>query len=348
MATTELANTAEWTPELKAEMAAMTSTQRAAVLMLLVGEEQAAEIVKYLSPKEVQALGGAMVQAASLSQNAVNVVLDEFVEMLKKQTSLSLGNNDYVEKVMRLALGDDKANSVLNRIMPGQGTKGLDILSWMDPRSIAEMIKGEHPQVIAIILSLLENSTAADVMIYLPTDVRPEVVQRIASLDTVQPAAMQELEAIMKQQFSKSASNASSSFGGLTAAAGIMNFTKTEVEAAIMNGLEELDPVLMQKIQDLMFTFENLATVDNKGIQVLMRAVEPDMLMIAMKGASDVVKDRFFDNMSERARGMFRDDMEAKGPVRMADVEEAQKKIMRMARKLSDAGELMLGGADFV
>ena len=126
-----------WTPELKAEMAAMTSTQRAAVLMLLLGEEQAAEIVKYLSPKEVQALGGAMVQAASLSQNAVNVVLDEFVEMLKKQTSLSLGNNDYVEKVMRLALGDDKANSVLNRIMPGQGTKGLDILSWMDPRSIA-------------------------------------------------------------------------------------------------------------------------------------------------------------------------------------------------------------------
>ena len=348
MATTELANTSEWTPELKAEMAAMTSTQRAAVLMLLLGEEQAAEIVKYLSPKEVQALGGAMVQAASLSQNAVNVVLDEFVEMLKKQTSLSLGNNDYVEKVMRLALGDDKANSVLNRIMPGQGTKGLDILSWMDPRSIAEMIKGEHPQVIAIILSLLENSTAADVMIYLPTDVRPEVVQRIASLDTVQPAAMQELEAIMKQQFSKSASNASSSFGGLSAAAGIMNFTKTEVEAAIMNGLEELDPVLMQKIQDLMFTFENLATVDNKGIQVLMRAVEPDMLMIAMKGASDVVKDRFFDNMSERARGMFRDDMEAKGPVRMADVEEAQKKIMRMARKLSDAGELMLGGADFV
>ena len=142
MATTELANTSEWTPELKAEMAAMTSTQRAAVLTLLLGEEQAAEIVKYLSPKEVQALGGAMVQAASLSQNAVNVVLDEFVEMLKKQTSLSLGNNDYVEKVMRLALGDDKANSVLNRIMPGQGTKGLDILSWMDPRSIAEMIKG--------------------------------------------------------------------------------------------------------------------------------------------------------------------------------------------------------------
>ena len=348
MATNDLVDRSQWAPELQAEMEAMTSTQRAAVLMLLLGEEQAAEIVKYLSPKEVQALGGAMVQAASLSQNAVNVVLDEFVDMLKKQTSLSLGNNDYVEKVMRLALGDDKANSVLNRIMPGQGTKGLDILSWMDPRSIAEMIKGEHPQVIAIILSLLEPATAADVMVYLPAEVRPEVIQRIASLDTVQPAAMIELEAIMKQQFSKSASNASSSFSGLAAAAGIMNFTKTEVEGAIMNGLEDLDPVLMQKIQDLMFTFENLTTVDNKGIQVLMRAVEPEMLMTALKGASDTVKDRFFDNMSERARGMFKDDMEAKGPVRMADVEEAQKKIMRMARKLSDSGELMLGGADFV
>jgi flagellar motor switch protein FliG len=341
-------DTIEWTPELRAEMAEMTSTQRAAVLMLLLGEEQAAEIIKYLSPKEVQALGGAMVKAASLSQNAVNVVLDEFVEMLKKQTSLSLGNSDYVEKVMRLALGDDKANSVLNRIMPGQGTKGLDILSWMDPRSIAEMIRGEHPQVIAIILSLLETPIAADVMVFLPPDIRPEVVQRIASLDTVQPAAMMELESIMKQQFSKSASNASSSFGGLAAAASIMNSTKTEIETSIMNGLETLDPVLMQKIQDMMFTFENLVSVDNKGIQVLMRAVEPDMLMTALKGASDACKDRFFDNMSERARGMFKDDMEAKGPVRMAEVEETQKKIMRIARKLSDAGELMLGGADFV
>jgi len=179
-------------------------------------------------------------------------------------------------------------------------------------------------------------------------DVRPEVIQRVASLDTVQPSAMAELEAIMKQQFSKSASAQSSSFGGVQAAAKIMNLTKTALEASIMSGLNELDPELMLKIQDNMFTFENLVSVDNKGIQVLMRAVEPDMLMMALKGASDGCKDRFFDNMSERARGMFRDDMEAKGPQRMADVEEAQKKIMRMARKLSDSGELILGGADFV
>ncbi|MEY2657548.1 MAG: flagellar motor switch protein FliG [Limnohabitans sp.] len=337
-----------WSPELQAEMAAMTTTQRAAVLMLLLGEEQAADIIKFLSPKEVQALGAAMVAAADLSQEAVNVVLDQFVDLLKKQTSLSLGNSDYVEKVLRRALGDDKAASVLGRIMPGQGTKGLEILSWMDARSIAEMIRGEHPQVVAIILSLLESQVAADVLLYLPSDTRPEVMQRVASLDTVQPSAMAELEAIMKMQFSKSSSAKSSSFGGIQAAAKIMNSTKTELENSIMTGLNEIDPDLMQKIQDNMFTFENLVSVDNKGIQVLMRNVEPDMLMVALKGASEEVMARFMDNMSERARGMFRDDMEAKGPVRLADVEETQKKIMRIARKLSDSGELMLGGADFV
>jgi flagellar motor switch protein FliG len=253
-----------------------------------------------------------------------------------------------VEKVMRRALGDDKANSVLNRIMPGQGTKGLDILSWMDARGIADMIRTEHPQVIAIILSLLDGVVAAEVLIFLPAEIRPEVIQRVATLDTVQPAAMAELESIMKQQFSKSASQQSSSFGGVTAAAKIMNLTKTELESSIMQGLGDIDPDLMMKIQDQMFTFDNLASVDNKGVQVLMRAVEPDLLMTALKGASEEVANRFYDNMSERARGMFKDDMEAKGPVRLSDVEEAQKKIMRQARKLSDSGELMLGGADFV
>ena len=202
--------------------------------------------------------------------------------------------------------------------------------------------------MVAIILSLLESQVAADVLLYLPSDTRPEVMQRVASLDTVQPSAMAELEAIMKMQFSKSSSAKSSSFGGIQAAAKIMNSTKTELENSIMTGLNEIDPDLMQKIQDNMFTFENLVSVDNKGIQVLMRNVEPDMLMVALKGASEEVMARFMDNMSERALGMFRDDMEAKGPVRLADVEETQKKIMRIARKLSDSGELMLGGADFV
>jgi flagellar motor switch protein FliG len=290
-----------------------------------------------------------MVQVAELSQEAVNAVLDEFVAEIKRQTNLGLGTSDYVEKVFKRALGDDKAASVLGRINPSQGSKGLEILSWMDARSIADMIKAEHPQVVAIILSVLENGVAAEVLNFLPPESRAEIMQRVASLETVQPSAMVELEAIMKKQFSTNSTSKSSSLGGIKAAANILNLTKTALEASVMGGLKTLDPDLMQKIQDNMFTFENLTGVDNKGIQVIMRNVEPDLMMKALKGASDEVKDKFLGNMSERARGMFKDDMEAMGPMRLSDVEEAQKIIMRAARKLADAGDLVLGGgADYV
>jgi len=332
------------TEDLQQELDALTGAQRAAVLMLLLGEQQAAEIIRFLNPKEVQSLGGAMVSVADLSQEAVNVVLDEFVATLKKQTSLGLGTGDYVEKVLKRALGDDKASSVLSRIMPGQGSKGLEILKWMDARSIAEMIRGEHPQVVAIILSVLEHTVAADVLNFLPTEARPEIIQRIASLDTVQPSAMEELEQIMMKQFASNSSSKSSSFGGVKAAAQIMNSVKVELESAIMSGLSAIDADLMQKIQDNMFTFENLVSVDNRGIQAIMRKAEPDLLMVALKGAPDFVKDKFLDNMSARARVMFVDEMESKGPLRISEVEEAQKNIMRQARKLSDAGELVLAG----
>ena len=331
------------------ELAAMSTTERAAVLMLLLGEQQASDIIRYLNPKEVQALGASMVAVSDLSQEAVNAVLDEFVATIKRQTNLGLGTTDYVEKVLRRALGDDKAASVLGRITPGHGSKGLEILSWMDARSIADMIQDEHPQVVAIILSVLEHEVAADVLIFLPPDSRAEVMQRVANLETVQPSAMEELESIMKKQFSNNSSAKSSSFGGIKAAAKIMNLTKAELESAVMKKLGEMDADLTQKIQDNMFTFENLTGVDNKGIQVLMRNVEPDLMMSALKGANEEVKEKFLGNMSERARGMFKDDMEAKGPMRLADVEVAQKTIMRIARKLADSGDLVLGGgADYV
>jgi flagellar motor switch protein FliG len=339
---------AEAAEKLRIEMSNISGAQRAAVLMLLLGEQQASEIIKFLNPGEVQALGGAMVAVSDVSQEAVNEILDDFVATIKKQSSLGLGTTDYVEKVFKRALGDDKAASVLGRILPGQSTKGLEILQWMDARSIADMIKTEHPQVTAIILSVLDHQVAADVLNFLPDDTRPEIIQRVASLETVQPSAMQELESIMKLQFSTNTSSKSSSFGGIKAAAQIMNSTKTALEASIMKGLESIDADLMMRIQDNMFTFENLSAVDNKGIQVLMRAVDNNQLMIAMKGASEEVKARFFDNMSERARGMFKDEMDAKGLMRLSDVEEAQKQIMRSARKLSDSGELVLGGGDFV
>ena len=340
---------AGYSDALRREMSELTGTQRAAVLMLLLGEEQAANIIRFLSPKEVQGLGAAMVQVAELSQEAVNAVLDEFLAEIKRQTNLGLGTSDYVDKVFRRALGDDKAASVLGRINPGHGSKGLEILTWMDARSIADMIQAEHPQVVAIILSVLETGVAAEVLNFLPADARAEIMQRVASLEQVQPSAMDELEAIMKKQFSTNSSSKSSSLGGVKAAANILNQTKTTLEAAVMSGLRDIDPDLMQQIQDNMFTFEYLVGVDNKGIAKIMANVEPDLMMKALKGASEAVKEKFLGSMSERARGMFRDDMEALPPMRLSDVETAQKMIMRAARKLADAGDLVLGGgADYV
>jgi flagellar motor switch protein FliG len=334
---------------LQAELEALSTTQRAAVLMLLLGEEQAASIIRYMDPKEVQALGAAMVSVGDISQEAVNAVLDDFIATFKKQTSLGLGTSDYVESVLRAALGEDKAASVLGRINPTSASKGLEILRWMDARAIAEMVQGEHPQVVAIILSVLENAVAADVLSFLPQEARPEIVERVARLETVQPAAMEELEAIMRKQFASRSSSASSSFGGVKAAAKIMNLTKVDLESMIMKGVESLDADLAQAIQDNMLTFADLGSVDNRAIQTLLRNIEPDLLMVALKGADEIVRDKFMSNMSERARAVFLDDMEAKGPMRLSDVEDAQKKIMRQARKLSEAGELMLAaGDDFV
>ena len=334
---------------LQAELEALSTTQRAAVLMLLLGEEQAASIIRYMDPKEVQALGAAMVSVGDISQEAVNAVLDDFISTFKKQTSLGLGTSDYVESVLRTALGEDKAASVLGRINPTSASKGLEILRWMDARAIAEMVQGEHPQVVAIILSVLENAVAADVLSFLPPEARPEIVERVARLETVQPAAMEELEAIMRKQFASRSSSASSSFGGVKAAAKIMNLTKVDMESVIMKGVESLDADLAQAIQDNMLTFADLGSVDNRAIQTLLRNIEPDLLMVALKGADEIVRDKFMSNMSERARAVFLDDMEAKGPMRLSDVEDAQKKIMRQARKLSEAGELMLAaGDDFV
>ena len=335
---------------LREELELMTTTDRAAVIMLLLGEQQAADIIRYLSPREVQALGACMVSVADLSQECVNVVLDDFVSTIKKQTSLGLGTADYVENVFKRALGADKAATILGRIMPGSSSKGLEILRWMDARSIAEMIQGEHAQVIAIIISVLEYDVAADVLNFLKPEQRPEVIQRVALLDTVQPSAMDELEQIMKQQFSSSSSAKSSNFGGVKTAAKIMNFTKVELEGKIMEGVSKIDEELALRIQDNMFTFDNLSGLDNRSIQTLMRNIDQEQLMIAFKGADEMVKDKFMANMSQRARAMFLDEMEAKGPLRITDVESAQKQIMRIARKLSDKGEIVLSGRgdDFV
>ena len=331
------------------EFQALTKTQKTAIIMMVLGEEEAANVISHLPPREVQHLGAAMVSVANVSQGAVDMVLDEFVVTMKQQTNLSMGTSDYVQRVFNKALGEDKASSVLNRIIPTRASNGLDILNWMDARSIAEMIRGEHPQIISIIVSFLEHEVAADVLHYLPEDLRADIIMRVAQLETIQPEALEELETIMQKQFTSNSAVKSSNVGGVNQAAKIMNFTKSDMETQIMGNLMERDEDLTGRIQDNMFVFDNLSGVDARSIQVLIRNIETDLLMVALKGADDLVKDTFLDNMSKRAGILFLDDMEAKGPMRISEVEEAQKDILRTARRLSDAGEMMLGGgADFV
>ena len=331
------------------EFQALTKTQKTAIIMMVLGEEEAANVIGHLPPREVQHLGAAMVSVANVSQGAVDMVLDEFVGTMKQQTNLSMGTSDYVQRVFNKALGEDKASSVLNRIIPTRASNGLDILNWMDARSIAEMIRGEHPQIISIIVSFLEHEVAADVLHYLPEDLRADIIMRVAQLETIQPEALEELETIMQKQFTSNSAVKSSNVGGVNQAAKIMNFTKSDMETQIMGNLMERDEDLTGRIQDNMFVFDNLSGVDARSIQVLIRNIETDLLMVALKGADDLVKDTFLDNMSKRAGVLFLDDMEAKGPMRISEVEEAQKDILRTARRLSDAGEMMLGGgADFV
>ena len=331
------------------EFQALTKTQKTAIIMMVLGEEEAANVIGHLPPREVQHLGAAMVSVANVSQGAVDMVLDEFVGTMKQQTNLSMGTSDYVQRVFNKALGEDKASSVLNRIIPTRASNGLDILNWMDARSIAEMIRGEHPQIISIIVSFLEHEIAADVLHYLPEDLRADIIMRVAQLETIQPEALEELETIMQKQFTSNSAVKSSNVGGVNQAAKIMNFTKSDMETQIMGNLMERDEDLTGRIQDNMFVFDNLSGVDARSIQVLIRNIETDLLMVALKGADDLVKDTFLDNMSKRAGILFLDDMEAKGPMRISEVEEAQKDILRTARRLSDAGEMMLGGgADFV
>ncbi|MBM3635859.1 MAG: flagellar motor switch protein FliG [Alphaproteobacteria bacterium] len=322
----------------------LNGTQKCAILMLLLGEEEASEILKNLSPREVQQLGTAMYSVADVNQDTVNMVLDEFLAIIKAQTSIGLGADTYIRRVLTKALGEDKAGSVLTRITPSQTGKNIEILQWMDARSIAEMISGEHPQIIGIIVAHLEYAVAADVLVLMPEDIQAEVIQRIATLDSVQPEAIAQLERVMQLQFKANTSLRASKIGGVKAAAKIMNFTKTAMEQRIMGKLAKTDKNVMTQILDNMFMFENLIAVDDKSMGTLLRSVEPNTLAIALKGADERLRDKIFGAMSSRAAASLKDEMDSKGPMRVSEVQEAQKQIIAVARQLSDAGTIMLAG----
>ena len=321
-----------------------SGTERAAVLLLTLGEQSAAQVLKHMGPKEVQKVGAAMATLTNVSKNQVSTVLTDFVQTVENQTSLGIGSEEYIRKVLVQALGEDKAGSLIDRILLGRNSKGLESLKWMDARAVAEIIRLEHPQIIAIVLSYLDSDHAADVLSYLPERIRSDVVMRIATLDGIQPSALHELDEIMEKQFSGNTNVKSSSVGGVKAAANILNFVDSSLENSIMTKIREVDADLGQKIQDLMFVFDNLIDVDDRGIQALLREVSSESLIIALKGAEETVKEKIFKNMSKRAAEMLRDDLEAKGPVRLSEVETAQKEILAVARRMAEAGELALGG----
>jgi flagellar motor switch protein FliG len=333
------------------EYESLNGTQKSAILMMLLGEDEASEILKNLSPKEVQHLGAAMYSVQGLGQETVNQVLDEFLVIIKEQTSLGLGAGNYIKNVLTKALGDDRAQSVLSRITPSSSDRPIEILDWMDARAISDMVADEHPQIIALIISYLDYAMGADVLNQLPEDIQADVIKRIASLEMVQPEALRELERVMQNKFKDNTNLRASQVGGVSAAAKIMNFTQQSMEQRIMKVLGKEDKNLMVAIQESMFVFDNLLMSDDKSLQTLLRSVETDDLVLAMKGADDQLRDRLFACMSSRAAANIMDEMEALGPVRLTEVQDAQKRIINTARRMSDEGSIVLagrGGDDFV
>ena len=326
------------------KLAELSGTEKSAILMMLLGEEEAAQVLQNLTPREVQHLVTAMYSVAGVDQNTVNMVLDEFLETIKKQTGLGLGASRYIENVMIRALGEDKAQSVLGRITPASSESAIDILDWMDARAISELIIDEHPQIKALIISYLDFGFGADVLTLLPDEIQADIVRRIATIETVEPGAVKELERVMKEKFAANTSLRASKIGGVKAAAKIMNFTKTEMETRILTSIKKEDKDLMAEIQDNMFVFENLSSSDDRSLQTLLRSVDQDVLIIAMKGAETALQDKLLGCMSTRAAANIRDEMEALGPVRLTEVQEAQKQIINVARKLSDDGTIVLAG----
>ena len=309
--------------------------QRAAVLLMSIGEDSASEVLKHMGPKEVQRIGVAMTTLQDVSKEVVNSVIEEFLDTINSQTSVGLGAEEYVRNVLTSALGEDKAASVIDRILLGGNSKGLESLKWMEPRAVAALIQNEHPQIIAIILSYLDSDHAANVLAEFPEKVQADILLRIATLEGVQPAAMKELNDTLEKQLKG---------GGIKIAAEILNFVESSAEAGIMEKIKESDEGLGQEIQDLMFVFDNLSDVDDRGIQTILREVSTDTLLLALKATDDELKEKIFGNMSKRAAEMLRDDLEAKGPVRLSEVETAQKEILTITRRLADEGQIMLGG----
>ena len=316
---------------------------KGAILMLALGEEEAAEVMKYLGPREVQKLGAAMSTMKAVASEQLESVLNDFRNETEQNTSFGLDSDEYIRTVLTKALGEDKAASLLTRILGTRDASGIESLKWMDAQSVADLIRNEHPQIIATILVHLERYHASEVLTYFTERLRNDVVLRIATLDGVQPTALRELNEVLTKLLTGNENLKKKPIGGVRTAAEILNFMNGDTETSVMDNLKNYDGDLAQKIMDEMFVFENIIDIDDRGIQILLREVQSESLIVALKGANQDLREKIFKNMSQRAAEMMREDLESKGPVRLSEVEAQQKEILQIVRRLADEGQIILG-----
>ncbi len=316
----------------------------AAVLLMTLGEAEAADVLKHLGPKEVQRLGTAMAALRDVPRDRAEGVLDRFVMTVEDQTSLAVGTEDYIRSVLTSAFGASRANALLQRILTGDEAQGIEALKWMTPASIAAMVDGEHPQIVAIVLTCLDEEQAGAVMALLPRELQVDVLMRVANLDDVQQSALAEIEALLESRPETEETPRATKVGGDRSAADILNAMAGGTGSELLDAVNEADEELGGRIAEQMFVFESLLKLDDRGMQALLREIPNTDLAVALKGAEPALQDKFFNNMSKRAATLMREDMEAGGPVKLSEVEEAQKNIMTLARGLAEAGTISLGG----
>ena len=330
--------------EAEAAVAIPKGSDAAAILLMLLGDDEAAQVLSRLDPAEVQHLGAAMFNVADVSEEQVEGVFDLFLDRARARTTIGFRAAPRIRAVMEQALGAERAESVLARITPPTNSRALDALRWMDAKTVVALIEHEHPQIAALVLAHLDPPTAADVLQLLPLEVQPDVIHRVATLESVTAEALDELERVLVREVARTSSTPATARGGAAEAARIMNNTRPGTDQRIIRQLAKLDKKLAQTIEDEMFIFDNLIDVDEKNLGMLLRNVESEVLVVALKGADERLREKILGCMSSRAADSIRDEMEERGPMRLVEVLEAQKEVLAIARRLADAGTIMLSG----
>lgn len=319
--------------------------EKSAILLLVLGEDIAAEVLRHMGPREVQRLGLAMSTMGALDRDRIEGVINEFLKTAAAHGVVHSDTDAYIRNMLTKALGDDRANNLLSRILHGGDTDGITALKWMDAPTVADLIKNDHPQIIATILAHLEFDQASEILNLFTERLRNDVILRIATLDGIQPKALAELNEVMHRIMSGSSNMKKAEMGGIRPVAEILNLIGRESEASILSAVKDYDPDLAQRIQDEMFVFDNIIDIEDRSIQVILREIQPDSLVLALKGTSDELKEKILRNMSQRAAEMLRDDLESRGPVKLSEVESEQKEILKVVRRLVEEGQVTIGGA---